>query len=416
MDNKNFHNYKKLKNELTFIYKGFNIGNIVSISIWNWANKSIPIWYIKYFFNKIDFSFFNQITNKYIIYNDIPRKDHEATFLNIANKISDKYITINKVGNLHPQWTLSIKNIFLSIHKVFSCKNELSWYDKIKVSAYICMYLNTIDFLLKKSPKIPKVFVAYSVVHETQNLLAQYFEKNGAKVIGLTHGVNYIYKNNIPIDCINYENLNFDCLVWSETTYNEYINYGLSPSCLHIAGYPKPICIKEMKKLTSIKKILILLCRATFDQSNIRLLQMLQPLTNKYSIYLKLHPSNNFTRYNTIAKSNGFIIIPEETLLINCLDNSKFDIAIAVNTTSYYEILAAGIPCFRFEDGNEYDLAKGICQDKINNLESFIKGMQWLTESLSAGTYELERKKILYSTLGVGIDRYREILVNENAN
>lgn len=407
MENKHFTNYKYLKSQFAFKYKGFEIDRILAISIWYWSNSSsFFLCQLPFFFKKVDYGFLEAIESDYVLYSDEPRKDHNSTFNQIANKVKGKYVIINKSTGLKYLYLLSIRNIIKSFILVFSHIKKLNLGQKICVAGYLCMYINTIDELLRLKIKVPKKLVLFSAVHEKQNLLSQFYKMKGTQIIGLTHGTQFIYKNNIPIDCINYENLDVECLVWSQMTKDEYIKYGIDKEKVFVAGYPKNYQLKPLS-INRLKKCLVLLCRKAFDDSNMRLLNLLSSYVGQYDFFLKLHPSCEYTKYKKISEQVGFEMIPHEVLLSECMDNEKYDFAIAVNTTSYYEILIAGIPCLRFEDGDVYDLMPGHPNDCISTKKDFEESLAWLNNNED---YEQIRDGLLHYNLGLGIDCYYKLL------
>ncbi len=413
MENIEYNNYKALKKQFAFEYRGISIDRVLALSIWSWANRKTLkslLKCIKFFVAKLDYGFLVGDNKDYILYSDIRRSDHSATFCNIADRVKDKYTIFNVKGGIKKRITFSIANIFRSMSLVF--KNvEGNFIRKICYAGYLCMILNTIDSLYKMSIPQAKRFVAYSIVHENENLLAQFYRSKGAHVFGLTHGAQFIYKHGIPLDCINYENLNADCLVWSQMTKDEYISYGLKENTLFVAGYPKQVEVKALAENRTLKRCLVLLCRKQYDESNTHLLKMLSMFSPKYQFNIKLHPSCDFGYYSKICGEYGFNLIPKEVLLVDCMDNSKYDFAIAVNTSSYYEILAAGIPCFRFDDNGTYDLQNGDEHDCISDADSFSKALLWLSNAMQDKSYNSIRQRLLEYNLGIGIDRYREILL-----
>ncbi|MCR4798923.1 MAG: hypothetical protein K5860_00265 [Bacteroidales bacterium] len=412
MNNIEYKRYKELKSQFDIEYKGIKLNRVLALSIWNWANcsslKSI-LKLTKNFILKYDFSFLVSCEKDRILYSDITRSDHATTFCDIAERVKDKYAIFNIKGGLKKCTAFSIKNMIYSVYVVFKSVKG-SYLKKFGYAGYVCMYMNTIDSLYKLKISSARSFVAYSVVHETENLLAQFYRSKGARIIGLTHGAQFIYKKGIPIDCVNYENLHADCLVWGQMTKDEYIGYGISEDSLFVAGYPKNVTVKELPLDVTLKRCLVLLCRKQYNESNLSLLQMLSSFNTQYQFYIKLHPSCDSIYYSQVCNKYGYNLISKDVLLVDCMDNRKYDFAIAVNTSSYYEILTAGIPCFRYDDG-AYDLQSGDEHDKISDKESFSNAVAWLEKVLEDKTYDIIRRDLLDYNLGIGIDKYREYLI-----
>lgn len=413
MENIDYNRYKFLKSKLKFIYKGICIEQVTALPIWNWANSPKPdYWYIRdYFFKYVDFSFLNKIGSDYILYSSEKRKDHSKSFQSIAEKVDDVYAVVNQEGKLNYKTCISLSILFSSFKYVFIHARTLGLMKKICIVLYVYMVLCTIDHLYKDVKRVPKKIVFLSSVHEWQNLLAQFFRLRGSKVIGMSHGTQFLCEKNIPIDCINYENLSTECLVWGQMTKDAYVKYGINSSDIHVAGYPKKIKLKNVGNNGIIQNCLVLLCRSQFEQSNIRLFDLLKTYSKEYRFSIKLHPSCSYEKYAKLSEKYGFELIPKEVMLTDCMDNSKYDIAIAVNTTSYYEILIAGIPCLRYDDGNAYDLMVGDERDRVASNEDFDNAIKWVKSSVNDGSYNDIREELLTYCLGYGIDNYRQILI-----
>ena len=412
MTNENYFRYKELKRQFVFNYKGFDLDRILALYIWTWANTNeYHFWLLKFFFKSIDYTFLENIQSEYVFYTDETRKDHNTTFCQVAERITDKYEVINKSKGLKYPLHLSIFNIITSLTFSISHVKNLCIIKRILVAGYICMYLNTIDNLLQLNIRDVKKFVTYSAIHEKQNLLIQFFRLKGAHVFGLSHGAQFVYCKNIPIDCLNYENLDVDCLVWGQMTKDEYIKYGIEENRLFVAGYPKKYKPSSLISAKPLKRCIVLLCRETFDNSNVRLLNTISKFVGNYEFSLKLHPSCDFAKYSTMSKKMGVKIIPKDVMITECMNNQKFDFAIAVNTTTYYEIMMAGIPCLRFKDGDAFDLMPGEPNDVFSSTGDFERCIAWLNDNLINGNYDKTRNKLLERAMGIGLDNYHKILV-----
>lgn len=412
-NNKEYERYKMLKNELDIVYRGISINRVLALQCWFWANENkFDFGQIKSFLKAYDFHFLTNLQEGgSLIYTNIGgRKDHEQTFLNIASRINDCYQVINKSSCLEWAFVFNLITIAKAIWLVYKNVKSQSFSKRIYIAGRVCMIMNTINLLRRLNLPEQKRLVCYSVVHETENLLGQFFKQRGTEVFGLTHGAQIVYKKNIPLDVLNYENLEENCLVWSQMTKDEYVKYGIDENKLFIAGYPKNIVVTPVSQNNQMRRCLVLLCRKTYDASNIRLLEMLEKFANEFKFSVKLHPSCDYNFYKEVCDSKGYFIIPKEILLTDCMDNSKYDFAVAVNTTSYYEIQAAGIPCLRFDDGDVYDLPRGIDNDRVATEDEFNEAVHWLKGKIKSDEIDTIINNNLNHNLGVGIDNYREIL------
>ena len=221
----------------------------------------------------------------------------------------------------------------------------------------------------------------------------------------MQEGIYFIFKKNPPVDLIQYENFETDNLMcWGKFSVDEFISYGISPSRLSIAGYPKKVEIKLIKQNNSFKRCMILVARDSFRNTNMALLNILSNYSDEYEFYIKLHPSCDYSFYSNYSDSHNMIIVPKETTVNECLINSVYDFAVAVNTTAYYEALMRGLPCLRFYDGT-FDLMAG-CNDLFGTDEEFVKQIN-LIRKLPLSDYQKEVDEILEYAMGVGIDNYK---------
>ena len=96
-------------------------------------------------------------------------------------------------------------------------------------------------------------------------------------------------------------------------------------------------------------------------------------------------------------------IIPKDQTISECLDNNKFDLCIAVNTSAYYESLIKGVPCLRYKD-DTFALMYGL-EDSFENVSEYDKLYhQFQTESRDG--YQKLVDNMLKYVLGVGINKY----------
>lgn len=412
----NYSKYKRLKRRFSIKYRGINIAQVLALDLWNWTIQG-NIMEIPVVTNSlsVDFSFLKEVKKPKIIYFDMGRNDHEATFYSICSRLSSDYEIINISNQVPHIEYISKKNRILArfIVKWSTRRMEYSEEEQIHMAYRVCLILNSIDNLHKNAKELSNIkhFVAYSAIHTWGNLLGQYFRKRGTTFWGLSHASHMLFQTNIPIDCLNYENLDVDYNVtWGQYTKDEYLRYGVKAKEIFVAGYPKNITLNEVRKCNNLKTCIVLLARSNFDSSNIKLLNILCKSNKEYSFFMKLHPSCNFSKYKSYAEKNGLEIIDEDTLLTECLDNRKYDFGIAVNTTSYYEVMAVGIPCLRFEDDKEYDLTYGNKNDAFHDEYTFQFSMKWLAENVTTGEYGKKSKDVLKYVLGLGEDNYSKIL------
>ena len=414
--NETYDKYKKLKKSLSIKYRGIDISQVLAIYLWIWsAADAIDGIEEKEAKQALDISFLRGIEKKKIIYYDIDRKDHQATFHNICSSLGDDYKVIDIAFNVKYKLHHSMVNKCLSwlIVRHAARHYRFTEREKEQLSYRVCFVLNSIDelYAMKKQLRHISHFVSYSAVHPWNSLLCQFFMRRKAKVFGLSHAVHYVYTQNIPIHCLNYENLDVDCcLTWGQYTKDEYRKFGVKAKEILVAGYPKQINVQQAKKTNELKRCLVLLSNPDSDNSNKRVLLLLSQHKDRYDIYLKLHPSNDYDTYKAFAEKENITIIDKDVQLTDCFDKEKFDFAIAINTTSYYEIMAAGIPCLRYKDGDAYQMTYGEENDVFNTAEEFCRAISWLKEQIGNQKYNEIIQKTLHYVMGLGENNYKKIL------
>lgn len=415
MSNDIYNTYRILRKRFRIRYRGFRLEEILTFQIWLWLRDRVyNTHYEKDYERALDLSFLEGNNSDFVMFYDIDREDHRLTFHNISTYVKDHYNVIDKAYSLKCKKYVSKRNKYYAIirTKIALCGIDFPEEMKKAIAAHFCLILNTIDNLKNLNIKPVRRYVAYSAVHPWENLIGQYYQLYGGEFYGLSHGCLPKFTKNIPIDCINYENLNVDkCLVWGQMTKDAYISYGIPEQKLAVAGYAKKADIREIKSKNDMKKCFVLLARVEFDNSNRHLLKLLSSLSDEYSFCIKLHPSLDFDSYREIADESAFHIIDKSVMLLDCIDIDKYDFAIAVNSTTYYESLIYGLPCLRFEDANAYDLMYSKIDDSFSNKKEFIRAIDFIKSGIEDGTYDVLRREFIEYAVGINTNKYREILL-----
>lgn len=414
--NETFDRYKQLKKSLSTRYRGIDISQVLAIYLWIWAvADAIEGVEEKETEQALDLSFLQGIDKKKVIYYDIDRKDHQATFHNICSFLGDDYKVIDIAFNIKYKPHRSIVNKWLSKLFVMRAARHYKFTkrEKEQLGYRVCFVLNSIDelYAMKKQLNHVSHFVSYSAIHPWNSLLCQFFKCRKAKVFGLSHAVHVVFTQNIPIHCLNYENLDVDySLTWGQYTKDEYLKYGVKAKEIFVAGYPKKMDVQQPKRKNELKSCLVLLSNIDYDESDRKLLALLSRYTDTYTFFLKLHPTNDYDSYKALAAKGHMTVIDKEVQLTDCFDKEKYDFSIAVNTTSYYEIMAAGIPCLRYKDGDAFEMTYGEDNDMFNTAEEFCRAMAWLKEQTENRSYDGIIRDTLHYVMGLGENNYRKLL------
>lgn len=413
----NFDKYIELRNSFQCCYKGIEMNRVAFFTLWDIATginnnisiKSILLCLIAVNMKQLKFDKSkNTILSTYGMVN---RKDHMELYDNVINKLQGKASKNNilffdkKIHfNLHT-WFY----IWRCVSKI-RITRKLTLTQKLYLWARSVEYANTIDILSKMNFDGVEKYLCQFNFLEIENLLTQFFKNKGIPSYSLQEGIYMKFKVTRPIDTINYYNMESDYLLaWGQYSIDEYISTGISKKRFCLAGYPKNVDKLMMKDNKSIKRIMVMLARDSFRNSNNQLIGILSKFSDKFEFNLKLHPSCDFNYYSNLAKTCNMGIISQDKTIGQCLNNILYDLSIAVNTTAYYDSLIKGVPCLRYSDGT-FDLMCGLDQDCFSSADEFEKSISFLL-GLTAREYQKKVDDILKYAIGLGIDNYCMILL-----
>lgn len=337
------------------------------------------------------------------------RADHKSCYDYVMEQLGDCVVSndlreLKLVGHTH--WCLAIGMLLRVLKRTSGWGLTLS--QRLRLWCQTVLFCNSIDQLEKLNLQGVKGYVAMYSSHHLENLLTQWMKLHGIKTYGLNEGVLVHYTHNIPIDAVTYEN--FECdemFTWGQFTKEQFIEAGIAPEKLRVGGYPHPQNgIIQMRVDNPLQKVVVLLARGSYDSANRALLDILAAYKGQVptaDICLKMHPVSDIAGYTRFAKAHGMQVVPKEQTVNDCLSQEAFDLAIAVNTSAYYESLMKGVPCLRFCDGS-FDLMPG-CDDVFGDATGFEQRMAWLRKS-DASVYQQEVNEALQYALGYGINNY----------
>lgn len=406
-----FNKYKKQKSQLSYNYKGYCIEEILAIRIWLFCQYG-PKGRESIRARKSYGNMFQGGKDCLMILGKYGRKDHEYTFDCVHKRLEDKYDSI-KLEQYPDVAQTSVKNILYSFWLVFFLlkTRNMDFRSKLFWASCFCYLFNTIDYLESMPKRKIRKLLCFSAIHEDENILKQYFRKHGATTYSMFHGTNIQQIHNITIDCLTYENLNVDySLPWGQYGKDEFAKTGFPNEKLLVVGYPREMKLQTINTEAKFTRCLLLMSRSQFEATDIKLMNMLSN-QKQISFGVKLHPSCNESKFSSLCVEYGMNLIPKTTLLSDCLNNRSYDFAVAVNTTSYYEALVAGLPCMRFKDGENYDMMKGDDHDEFEDETGFKLSLCWIVQNVQSGQYDAVRKSVLTYCIGYGIDKYCEVLI-----
>lgn len=389
------------------------MGHAMVFNLWHIASNTIHGTGIKLLFKKLDTSkmFFDKEQNSILTTFGKQlgnRKDHKQVYDYVLKKLGG----IASENNMNTWEYKSCFNFLLLVKVIYwglMLKIELSFRERLLVICSTMLFCNTLKDIKKMSFDGVEKYISMYNASEMENVFTQYFHLHGVKTYSLSEGLYMVYEDNIPIDAVNYDNLETDKLiVWSQWVKDSFIKAGVSERRLHVGGYPHTMERVSMKENNPFHKCVVLLSRQILHESNQRLLKVLACFSSQIQFELKLHPSLNYAEYDMIANEYGMSIVPADVTLADCMSNKNYDFAVAGQTTAYYEALAKGVPCLRFDDGS-YTLMKGY-NDIFTNKTNFNVILSSI-RNLPTTQYQAEVNDMLEYCLGLGIDNYYKIIM-----
>lgn len=413
-----YQKYLNLKSKFRYKYRGVKMDGVMSLKLWDYANfpeltdfswrSNIKVFMA---YQMTDIVFDKKKNTILTLFGAYNRKDHLALYNNVLNKLDGKashneVLKLGKKFALHPTMLIELfKYIRSNLSDMLSLRTQ--W----KLFVNTAFYCNTLHEIEKIELDGIKKFMCQCSVLDIEHMMTQYMQLHHIPTYSLEEGLYYIFKKNIPVDFIQYENFITDYLLsWGQYSVDEDASYGIPKERLLVAGYPKNVSLSTLKENNEYKKCMILLARDSMRQSNMRLLDLLSDFTSEYHFCIKLHPNSDHSFYSQYAKEHSMDIVSKELTVNDCLDKEVFDFAIAVNTTAYYEAYMRGLPCLRYLD-EFFSLPKG-CNDIFQTKKEFSSLMERI-RATSMQDYQSEIDSILSYVMGVGIDNYKKILCDD---
>jgi hypothetical protein len=412
--------YVQINNSFKLIKNNIDFNKSIAHNILQVAYFKPPSYFIifKYFIKTLDVKDF---VNKFNLHLNIftcfvNRNDHIQFVEKCRTDSRDSILLKSEI--MRPKLKIKILNIFISINTLINARQlKIDLKSKFYLASQLCFNLNIEEdlrnALIKERKRIKtRNFIALMSSYGTENLICQVINHNSTiRTYSLSHGISYIdFKLEKPLDYINGFNISSQFVfVWGKSSKNDLIKYFSFPQeKIFIGGNPK-YPTKKINLKTEFKNCIVLLPRQIYDKSNIALLELIAEYkkNNSLNISVKLHPSLNYQKYESVANRYGFKMCSNNNNLINELNTDKYDFAIAYNTSAYYEAMYFNLICLRYSK-NENELFDGL-EDRFLT----VSDLQYIIERFkNTDTKKINNQatKLLEEILGVGTNNYNEIL------
>lgn len=344
----NYQRYKKIKYTLkSVLYKNLDIERVCASIIARgvWVGKLEAL---KFLFMKPSFGSEKREFKTLMTYAFNNRKDHLDK---VHSYCEGKNIEKSSCVEISRKLEYSLSNIFSSIKCIVTAssvflqaaKYELNFNDKIILYASIVYCIRQLDYFNSLNITCD-TYIAYNSADLEEAALCTIF--NRVNTYGLQHGMYFNYNNDIPLDVINYENINSKYFVaWGEYTLDQ-VGSSLPDSVEKIVSYDFHY-LKPTKNRKLSSSILVLLPRLIYKVQIIELLEVLSEFKEQ-KIFIKVHPS--------LLKDNELLKLIKSTtnssLITGTVDevlsSKKFKCVISFNSTVLFESILYGQNTFFF--------------------------------------------------------------------
>lgn len=384
MDVRFYDRYKSLISNLDYTYRGYNIKYLIPgyLTCLFTDDPIVGRDVFKGFYKStsfFDLSKILQTRKETAITFLINRKDYEDLAVSLQQYYSDSDITciesLQQVKCSPFSWSY-LKHLTKAFRIIFGRSVKESLMTKIYLVSILTNLFNQIRFLDKvKCPDNLKRYICFNTAYKEESLLTLYFKQKNIETITLQHGIFCDFKDMIPFDIINLDNLISDkILCWGQSTADYLKTKGFEESRFIMMGNPKYKCSKITHVNQSFKKCLVLLGRSVYIPSNDSLLGLLQKFNKKHNnqilFYIKKHPFVVDAEHKQFASiADNMFFVGREHSVQEILKSDMVDFTIAVNTTAYYESLAVGKLSFRWSDAENEDFVG--MDDKFYDLSEF---------------------------------------------
>lgn len=342
----------------------------------------------------------------------VNRKDYEELILSAKDGIlNSTYIKI--LNGFKRQFSIPKPYYFHVIRKVWNL--NLSINARLSLSSILIDYISAYRSLRSavENKNIPLSEIKYIPFNSSvglENIITQYINNNKGKTYHLCHGLhfapNYLF---FSIDSFNKELIAAHTILsWGQS----FVDNDQNHYAHEIVGNPK-YPEKKIEIKINTNTAIVLLARGQYDDNNCKLIEVLAEYTNirDTKFYIKPHPTCDINRIRELCNHYGLEFVSEGTIN-DLFKHSKFGFAISYESTAYFEAMYHNIICFRY--AYEENECYGELDNRFMNAEQLDNQINKYLNKLQGDNSKINT--IIHDTLryeiGMGINRYREILQN----
>lgn len=298
--------------------------------------------------------------------------------------------------------------MYAALKLTLSCRQP--WLERLYIFGALCYTIKQ-QKAIQKHAIVEQLtsLVSFNSANIPECFLANACRQRGVRTYSLQHGLYHRYRNERPIDILNYDNVTaHTLLVWSAFCRDEISRYhdelGETPGFeMTIAGYINPARREKAPPQPDGKtRILCLLPGKRYVADCIALLETLGKLPEHYELTVRLHPllADDWRIRHAMPPTAR---LDAQQTLAQTLAQQPFDLAIGFNTTSLFEALLFDVPCALYH-ASSLNL-------EVDGLPSFASAEELRT----LHWHSQQTRELADYLLGASLFRYGEIISGDVA-
>lgn len=266
-----------------------------------------------------------------------------------SRKISTSYIpAIKKDAYNSLDWSA----MYAALKIARSCKQPLV--ERLYIFSAVCYTIKNLKAIDKYGiTEAITSLISFNSANIPECFLVSACRQRGIRTYSLQHGLYHRYRNEWPIDIINYENVTAQTLlVWSEFCRAEIEAFHRDRAHvpdfdMQVAGYispPPPRPLADEPSTATGPHILCLLPGKRYVPDSVELLHELARLPHNYRLTIRLHPlvAGNAALTEALPAR---ATLDDSPTLAETLSGQRYDLAVGFNTTSLFEVTLFDVPC-----------------------------------------------------------------------
>ena len=341
-------------------------------------------------------------------FNATIRKDHREMSHLVQSSINDS-IWVELAYKYRP-WGVLLP--FIKEYFAVTKRLQLSFRRRCYLAACLVAYKKNIDILLGSFQNIDlkgRNLVPFSATTYYESLLTLFFKTKGVVTYTTFHGILGHYRQHITNDVVLGLNIQSDyALAFSkEQKADLETHFGIAAERIYIAGNPK-YPYRDIAYDKVGKKCLILSGVSYYDEDIKKLLPLAEEVGQEMGITfsIKPHPSS-MIREEDITQYPHIGIIEKSQTVQQLLSSNEYKVAISHNTTAYFECLYYGVRPLR------WGINENLNFKMLDEIFTSKEQLQQYLFSTPDTDYTQRAQQLLTDVLGMGINRYNEIINNK---